>query len=507
MSDYIAGELHRLYRDYYADRLALADYRYQRGLLLDSLSAGGLDADDMATKPRASLPELQPIKEDVTPVKETPPKSFRWMYVGAACIPLLALVVYFVTRQIDEPLSLPPVADSSASVDEVIEVTPEEEQATVAEEVLIPDVGQRLAEEFVSRDDWREPSLREFQASWGRLPARDRIVAKGALWFAPLVDGLEYQIVEAAEFSTDPENDARLAGLYQFSLQLGLPELAPSGWRPPKNAPPRQQTIDPVQPTPVVDTRPRPAAVEDKPPTIDEDSPEPAEKLSLVETEHTCRASQLESRRRSCHDLLDNGSDGPAMRVLPARNDDDGNEVAAPFAISVSEISRREFIEYCEQAGVSCPDDPWPGEDMPVVNVSWNEAVAYCAWLSERTGYLYRLPDAGEWEYSARGGSVSEYPFGEEISPAMARYSGLADYDRPLPLGDTTTRRNKFGLWHVVGNVREWVAPDGVIDGEVRTARGGSFADSEDALRLSNRQKLATTDRDAQTGFRILREL
>jgi hypothetical protein len=507
MSDYIAGELHRLYRDYYADRLALADYRYQRGLLLDSLSAGGLDADDMATLPRDSLAELQPTIVDATQVKEARPKSFRWLYVGAACIPLLALVVYFVTRQIDEPQLLEPVADSSASVDEVIEEAAEEQQARVVDEVVIPDVGQRLAEEFVARDDWREPSLREFQSSWGRLPARDRIVAKGAMWFAPLVDGIEYQIVEAAEFSTDPENDARLTGLYQFSLHLGLPELAPSGWRPPKSTPFQQQTMDPPQSTPVVDTRPQSAADEDERPAVDKSSPGPAEKLILVETEHTCRASQLQTRRRGCHDLLDNGSDGPAMRVLPARNIDDGNNIAAPFAISVSEISRREFAEYCEQANVTCPDDPWPGEDMPVVNVSWNDAVAYCAWLSERTGYLYRLPGADEWEYAARGGSVFEYPFGEQVSPAMARYSGLADYDRPLSMSDTTTRKNEFGLWHVVGNVREWVLQDDATESDLRAARGGSFADSEDALRLSVRQNLAATSRDVQTGFRILREL
>lgn len=143
---------------------------------------------------------------------------------------------------------------------------------------------------------------------------------------------------------------------------------------------------------------------------------------------------------------------------------------------------------------------------MPVVNVNWNDAVAYCEWLSEHTGYRYRLPTNVEWEYAARAGSDSDYPFGAEITPAMSRYSGLADYDRPLAMTDTTTRRNKFGLWHVVGNVREWVMPD-AAEGESRPVRGGSYADSENGLRLSIRENLPASDRDPETGFRVLREL
>ncbi len=362
--------------------------------------------------------------------------------------------------------------------------------------VIVPDVGQRLAEEFVARDDWREPSLKEFQETWGRLPASNRIVAKGAVWFAPLVDGLRYQITEAVEFSTDPENDTRLSSLYQFALNLGLPELAPSGWRPPNKKPVVRPVVDGIEDTPVVSEAEADVEVDEAP-----ESPAPAE------TENTCRASQLETRRRSCRDLLDDGSDGPAMRVIAAGSLADGSAVDAPFAISASEISRRDFESYCEQAGITCPEDPWPEENMPVVNVSWNDAVAYCDWLTEHTGYRYRLPSNTEWEYVARAGSESDYPFGDEISPAMSRYSGLAEYDRPLPMTDTTTRRNEFGLWHVVGNVREWVSPDASAEDDFRTVRGGSFADSEDGLRLTVREKLSTSNRDAKTGFRVLREL
>lgn len=498
MSDYIAGQLHRLYRDYYANRLALVDYRYQRGLLLDSLTVDDLGSDGMETKPRQEAAELdiKPFAEEPAPKK---PRGFHWPYVVAACVPLLAVVVYFAMHQLGDPVPFEPVAMSPATSIIDSEDPPEAAETFEPEVVRIPDVGQSLAEEFVVRDDWREPSLEEFQASWGRLPARDRIVAKGALWFEPLVDGLEIQITEAAEFSSSPESDPRLAGLYQFALNLGLPELAPSGWRPPRTKPVPTPTATVVEESPV--------ATEPAGDAADQVAEEATEQVVRTETGDTCRASQLETRRRSCHDVLNGGGDGPSMRVIAAGNLPDGSAVAAPFAISVSEISRTEFETYCEQAGVTCPDDPWPGENMPLVNASWNDAVAYCDWLSLQTGYQYRLPSNTEWEYAARAGAETGYPYGAEISPAMARYSGLADYDRPLSMTDKTTRRNKFGLWHVVGNVREWVTPDTTDGDDSRTVRGGSYADSDDDLQLSVREKLKASERDLMTGFRVLREL
>ena len=505
MSERVTGALHRLYRDYYAGRLALADYRHQRGLLLDSLLGNADDTDELQTMPRQQLPELKLEQSSSEPVREPKSKSkgFRWPYVVAACIPLLAVVVFLATKQLDEPMKTeiepePVVENAAVVVEEPVErAEPRQEQEP--EIPRVPDVGQVLVEEFIARDDWRDVRLNDFQDTWGRLPARDRIVAKGSMWFAPLVDGLEYQINEAIEFSSNPAEDARLTSLYLFASKLGLPELTPSGWRPPKPKPVVRDTPDASVDAPVV-------AKTVEPPVAETESAPPV-KARPDTNEFSCRASQLETRRRTCHDVLQDGSNGPPMLVVASGSLDDERVVRAPFAISLREVSRQEFEAYCRAAAVSCPDDPWPGEDMPVVNVSWDEAAAYSAWLSEQTGYRYRLPSETEWEYAARAGSDAEYPYGDELTPAMARYSGLADYDKPLSTDDTTTRRNKFGLWHVVGNVREWVAPDGSVGSDERTARGGSFADSEDGLRLTVREILAASDRDRQTGFRVLREL
>ena len=104
MSERVTGELHRLYRDYYAGRLALADYRHQRGLLLDSLLGVMPEADEMQTMPREQLPELKLEQSSSEPVREPKSKGFRWPYVVAACIPLLAVIVFVVTKELDEPM-------------------------------------------------------------------------------------------------------------------------------------------------------------------------------------------------------------------------------------------------------------------------------------------------------------------------------------------------------------------------------------------------------------------
>ena len=505
MSERIAGELHRLYRDYYAARLALVDYRHQRGLLLDSLSDAGGDAgaeaDELHTMPRDEVAEFRPVQTSNAPVRKPTSKGFRWPTVVAVCVPLLALVVFFVTRQLDQSLPHEPVTQIAAPIVEepVPQAEPqlEPQREPEPDTSRAPDVGQVLTEEFVARDDWSEPSLKEFQDTWGRLPAGDRIVAKGSIWFASLVDGLEYQISEAAEFSADPDNDVRLAGLYQFASTIGLPEMTPGGWRPKEPEPVTRDTAETTTEASLETAESESTEIEAAQPI----------NVSPQANEFSCRASQLETRRRTCQDLLADGRDAPRMLVVAAGSLEDGRVIDVPFAISLSEISRQEFEVYCRSAGVTCPDDPWPGQDMPMVNVSWNEAAAYCVWLSEQTGYQYRLPSESEWEYAARAGAITEYPFGDELTPAMARYSGLTNYDRPLSMNDTTTRRNELGLWHVVGNVREWVAPDATSSSDERTARGGSYADSKDGLRLTVRTILLASDRDTLKGFRILRDL
>ena len=107
-------------------------------------------------------------------------------------------------------------------------------------------------------------------------------------------------------------------------------------------------------------------------------------------------------------------------------------------------------------------------------------------------------PSESEWEYAARGGTTTPYPFGDEILISDAVFSDRKQLNAPLPKTDRSVNRNKFKLYHMVGNVREWATDDwhegydgAPSDGSarnnsgtpMRVIRGGSYADSAEALR------------------------
>lgn len=155
-----------------------------------------------------------------------------------------------------------------------------------------------------------------------------------------------------------------------------------------------------------------------------------------------------------------------------------------------------------------------------MTNVSWNDANAYVRWLSQVSGATYRLPSESEWEYAARAGTTTEYPFseGDKILPTDARF----DADSPLPVNDRSVNANRFRLRHIIGNVREWVADawfenymgapgDGGArtqpDSGKRAIRGGSYADDASQLRSAARSGLPVDTRDKKTGFRVVREI
>ncbi len=242
-----------------------------------------------------------------------------------------------------------------------------------------------------------------------------------------------------------------------------------------------------------------------------------------------CKASLVKTRRPYCQDVLASIGKGPALVVLPAGQFEMGGEAQEeqprhtvkferPFAIGLFEVSAGEFAQFCTATSTPCPAQPWDNPALPVVNVSWAAATAYAQWLSNSSGADYRLPSEAEWEYAARAGSTTPYPNGREILPTQARYSFKASETTPLPANDRSVNRNDFKLYHMLGNVREWVADtwhanydnasaDGRAqsDGDGRhVARGGSYADRAAALRSAARVPLESNG-DAYTGFRVAR--
>jgi formylglycine-generating enzyme required for sulfatase activity len=158
---------------------------------------------------------------------------------------------------------------------------------------------------------------------------------------------------------------------------------------------------------------------------------------------------------------------------------------------------------------------PGPGkkEDRPVVNVTWDDAAAFCAFSGGR------LPTEAEWEYAARGGQQDRiYPNGSSINHDEANYGNVGGNDLwhyAAPVG--SFQPNGYGLQDMAGNVWEWCGdwmdenyysgspemdPQGPERGLARAARGGSWGFGPKYLRASIRVRSAPGDRSEDTGFR-----
>ena len=197
--------------------------------------------------------------------------------------------------------------------------------------------------------------------------------------------------------------------------------------------------------------------------------------------------------------------------------------IAKPFAVSKFTVTFAEW-DVCV-AGGGCagyrPNDrDWGRDNRPVINVSWDDAQAYVAWLKRISGKDYRLLSEAEWEYAARAGSTTAYSWGDEIGVGNANCSGCGSEDggkQTAPVG--SFKANAFGLFDMHGNVWQWVqdcsgdynaAP---IDGSAKTAsgcssrvlRGGSWNRNPQFLRAANRDDGNPTVRYSNAGFRVAR--
>ncbi len=211
----------------------------------------------------------------------------------------------------------------------------------------------------------------------------------------------------------------------------------------------------------------------------------------------------------------------------PARNDSETParvEMLAPFAVSRREVTFAQW-DACVAAGgcrAYAPADEGFGRGgRPVINVSYADAEQYAAWLSARTGHVYRLPSEAEWEYAARAGAPTAHVGGAAPSPQRANYAGAltSDAEEPVSIRMTTPAgsypANAFGLYDVEGNVREWTADcwtsshaaSADADCSARVVKGGAYDSAPPQLRPAHRAALAATAREPVTGFRVVRDL
>ncbi|MCK4872810.1 MAG: formylglycine-generating enzyme family protein [Phycisphaerales bacterium] len=157
------------------------------------------------------------------------------------------------------------------------------------------------------------------------------------------------------------------------------------------------------------------------------------------------------------------------------------------------------------------------GEDYPVTCVSWNEAVTFCAVLSEREGRSYGLPTEAEWEYACRAGSTTAYCFGDDRA-RLDEYAWFKGNARRSPHPVALKKPNAWGLFDMHGHVWEWCQdfarpydpagapltdPQGPVFGSSCVLRGGSWHDGPVCCRSAHRSRNTPVYRDRTVGFRI----
>ena len=179
--------------------------------------------------------------------------------------------------------------------------------------------------------------------------------------------------------------------------------------------------------------------------------------------------------------------------------------------------------EYRRFMPLHAPND---APDLPAVNVTWEDASAYCQWLGNTTGHAFRLPTEVEWEYACRAGGSGLFSVGDLLKIQDANFL-FSEYGERIGIGRRTPEGsyppNAFGVQEMHGNVCEWVADDwhssyqgAPVDGSAwvdaglssestsrRTIRGGAWDYMPRLLRSSWRDWLLATGRRDNLGFRI----
>jgi formylglycine-generating enzyme required for sulfatase activity len=537
MSADLAARLRALARDHHEGRLNLATYRKLRAPLLDSLELHAGAIDEMAvTQPRslgrAAAAARSPQVAKSEPAGAAPASKLpRIVVAGVVSLALIGAVGWWAVHR--------STSDEHVTGDVVTPTSPVYE----------------LVDPFVHRGDWSDARVAAMNVALLELGEREIGAVASEPWFQRFVDDVRKRVKEQQALVQAPLT-AKSSPLAALAVTVGLDLNSPdaairiSAIDPPSRPDASESTQKKAAARPVKEGR-RASTMPVAPEENDEKSSAQSRTKSTVETSsaptsrasspaanqtprvNPCRRELIRSRRPFCSDTLSSGKSGPQLALIPAGEFDMGSDAAPteqpihrvtirePFAISVHEISQAEFQLYCTATGRPCAAQPWSGDDYPVVNVSWHDALAYVEWLSNETGFRYRLPSEAQWEYAARAGQTGLVPGGDVLSPTDAHFSMLTKVTAPAPRSQKF-KENAFRLQHVLGNLREWVqdgwtddyidaSPDGVPTGsfasDMRVVRGGSYIDGATRLRLSLREGLPSDTRDPLTGFRVLREV
>jgi formylglycine-generating enzyme required for sulfatase activity/serine/threonine protein phosphatase PrpC len=279
------------------------------------------------------------------------------------------------------------------------------------------------------------------------------------------------------------------------------------------------------EPEPVVEAESQPAP-EPEPVVVAEPEPEPEPEPAYVDKADIFR------------DRLKSGGNGPTMIKVPGGSFRMGgaSSIVSPdevprhevnvssFMVSVYEVTFAEYYRFASATGRKKPkSNGWDIKTHPVVEVSWDDALAYTRWLSKQTGMRYRLLSEAEWEYVARSGTTTSFWWGIKAGAGNAHcFDCKSDFSISKPAKVGTYKPNAFGVYDTAGNLFEWVhdcyhrnyqdAPtDGSVweggDCDVRVVRGGSYGSPATSMRVENRDKFKSGKGQYNVGIRVARDL
>jgi formylglycine-generating enzyme required for sulfatase activity len=571
MKDDVGERLRALAKDHADGRLTLAAYRALRAPLLDSLVGLGPEIGDAAgtTQPRAAQSRAASHTE--------PTDAVSAVRVEAAATAVSALLTPPAPRRPGKTVAIALIAVACVGsalwlLRQKLVSSPSPAAVLRSDSATGSEALHAVIQPLIDSPDWNDTRLAAVKAALVAADQKEVAADANTEWFGAFTDSVRRRLKEQQALSDaplDPQKSLLAAIAVAVGINLsapdspirivGQPEHAPEGAAAALASTAGAQRSGPVdaasQKIPVTAVKtgtsnsgvragsagrvavlsaPGGTAVASSSAASVSTSSLPVASLpAAVGHAPNCAAELSHARLPYCEDALNFGGFAPRLAVVPSGTFQMGNAgdvaerpthsvtISRPFAISVQEVSQGEYRLFCQKTGKTCATQIWAGDDYPVVDTSWNDAVEYTQWLSKVTGEHYRLPTEAEWEYAARAGQTGLYPSGDALSATDAYFSSGTKLTSPAPRSQRLNA-NAWRLMNMVGNVREWVqdpwnpnfngAPsDGSAttsgDGGAKVVRGGSYADVRATLRLTTRERLPTGSKDAFTGIRIVRDV